>query len=196
MKLYVPEIGDHLVLTKDWTFELHAESRNEQLAALFGHYLTGSYNGGWVDEQVLPRLRNPDYKIDYPDREDRRFRSFGRYDYAAYDKACREAQDTCPEYVQYYLDYAEWNNQSRKVMKEKLTITLPASTVLAVDRIYIRKGASDYSSITFYAKELGEVNMPGNRWSWGNQKATKRKAQRFWAKLADCNTIEFELTEK
>jgi hypothetical protein len=196
MKLYVPEIGDHLVLTKDWTFELHAESRNEQLAVLFGHYLSGSYTGGWIDEQTLPRLRNPDYQINYPDREDRRFKSFGRYDHAAYTEACREAQTACPEYVQYNIDKIDWNNRSKEVMKEKLTVTLPVGTVLAVDRLYIRKGASDYSSITFYAKELGEVIIPGSRWSWGNQKATKRKAQRFWAKLADCNTIEFELTVK
>ena len=73
-----------------------------------------------------------------------------------------------------------------------MTITLPKGTVLAVDRIYIRKGASDFSSITFFAKGLGETEVK-NRWSG---RTTKWKAQRFWAKLSDCNQIEFELMEE
>ena len=35
------------------------------------------------------------------------------------------------------------------VINEKLS--LPVWTILKVDRIYIRKGASDYSSVSFYA---------------------------------------------
>lgn len=51
--------------------------------------------------------------------------------------------------------------------------TLPKGTTLKVDRIYIRKGAGDYDSVTFF--------MPGTG-----------KRIRFWAKLADVNRIEFE----
>jgi len=197
MKLYVPEIGDHIVLTKDWTFELHSESRNEQLGALFGHYLGGSYPAGWVDESVLPRFRNPDYVVDYPSESDARFRkTFGGVDYTAFHKARKEAEESCPGFVKYWSDSKEWNQKASEIKKPSMTVTLPAGTVLAIDRIYIRKGASDFSSITFYAKELGEVTMPGSRWSWGNPKSTKRKAQRFWAKLTDCNNIEFEILEK
>jgi hypothetical protein len=197
MKLYVPEIGDHIVLTKDWTFELHSESRNEQLGALFGHYLGGSYPAGWVDESVLPRFRNPDYVVDYPSESDARFRkTFGGVDYTAFHKARKEAEESCPGFVKYWSDSKEWNQKASEIKKPSMTVTLPAGTVLAIDRIYIRKGASDFSSITFYAKELGEVTIPGSRWSWGNPKSTKRKAQRFWAKLADCNNIEFEIVQK
>lgn len=100
MNLYIPEIGDTIVLSKDWTFDLHAERRNTGLIKHFGH--------------PVPRWSDPEvYKV-----------------------------------------------------------TLPAGTNLKVDRIYIRKGISEYSSITFYAT-IGKNKI------------------RFWAKLSDCNTIEF-----
>lgn len=49
-------------------------------------------------------------------------------------------------------------------------LTLPAGTVLKVDRIYIRKGVRDFDSVTFYMK--GE-----------------KKKIRFWAKLPEVNKI-------
>lgn len=62
-------------------------------------------------------------------------------------------------------------------------VTLPAGTILKVDRIYIRKSswgedASAFSSLSFFAL------MPGFK-----------KKGRFWAKLADVNRIQFELKE-
>ena len=54
-------------------------------------------------------------------------------------------------------------------------VTLPKGTSLKVDRIYIRKGAGDYSSLTFW------MVLPG-----------EKKKIRFWAKLYDVNKIEFE----
>lgn len=54
------------------------------------------------------------------------------------------------------------------------TVTIPKDSILTVDRIYIRKGSSDYSSITF------RVVLNG-------------KSYRFWAKLEDCNKIEFQV---
>lgn len=57
--------------------------------------------------------------------------------------------------------------------------TLPVGTVLSVDRIYIRNGGSAFDSITFRA-ELPRVG----------KKAPLK--MRFWARLADCNQIEFD----
>ena len=59
-------------------------------------------------------------------------------------------------------------------------ITLQAGTVLAVDRIYIRKGAEDFDSITFRIKQ--SVQYP-------------KKKPRFWAKLDDANKIVCEIVE-
>jgi len=193
MQLYVPEIGDEIRLTNDWTFELHAEYRNEQLAALFGYYIQMSL---LVNESIVPKIRPVDYKIDYPDLKDPRFRKhFGEIDHNAYYKECDEARNSCPEYVKYQADSTEWYANIKKHGTPTVSVTLPAGTLLKIDRIYIRKGSSDFSSITFYAKGLGEVMVSSNRWTVNSLKTTKRKAQRFWAKLADCNQIQFERVE-
>jgi hypothetical protein len=57
-------------------------------------------------------------------------------------------------------------------------VTIPAGTVLTVDRLYIRKGAAAYSSLTF--------NIPKGR-NPGHPLA----GTRFWAKLADVNRLLF-----
>jgi len=51
-------------------------------------------------------------------------------------------------------------------------ITLESNTQLRLDRIYIRKGKKDFSSLSFWI-----ING-------------KYKGSRFWAKLEDCNNIE------
>ena len=112
MKLYVPELGDKLKLTADWTFDLYHESRNENLLKHF----------------------------------------FG--------------------------ENFQWESRHNPPKK----VTLPKGTILTVDRIYIRKGASEYSSISFYASG---IETPKS--SFG-----KPKRARFWATLSDCNTIEFQ----
>lgn len=54
---------------------------------------------------------------------------------------------------------------------------IPAGSVLIVDRIYIRKGAKEFDSLTFRVK------------SSPDERLTKC---RFWAKLSDVNTMEVE----
>jgi hypothetical protein len=68
--------------------------------------------------------------------------------------------DTGPRYA--------WTQESKFT-----SVTLPAGTVLQVDRIYIRKGNEEFSSLTF--RVVGKRN------------------QRFWAKLSDVNQIECDL---
>lgn len=103
MKLYIPEIGDQIVLTNDWTFNLYYEYRNSSLMEKIGE----KFN---------------------------------------------------------------WSDLS---MKAK-AVTIVKGTTLKVDRIYIRKGNSEYSSLTFY--------IVSGDW----------KGARFWAKLKDVNNIEFD----
>lgn len=179
MKLYVPEIGDKLKLSEDWKFDLHAEYRNTTLALLFGYYYV---NDGWVDSKIIPEIRNRDYNVIYPDRS-------LSLSYFEYNDACTRAEENCPEYVQYHKEYNEWLHKCRKISAPTINITIPAGTIIKVDRIYIRKGSSDYSSITFYAVGLGEV-ITSSRWSVSKPK--KQKSLRFWCKLADCNNIVFE----
>lgn len=208
-KLYIPEISDQIILTEDWTFVLYPEHRNEDLAKFFGYYM-GHHRQetpyqvtyGWIPEIILPKMRDIDYNVNYPSREDPKFKStngfgtiFGsgqRFDDDKFYEARKEAELANPEYVQYYKDVAEWQSKVKDALVPELTITIPKDTLLQVDRIYIRKGSSDYSSITFYAKNLGEIESKVSAWSSRPTKKIKKKALRFWAKLSDCNRITFK----
>jgi len=186
MKLYVPEIGDHIRLTKPWTFTLHAESRNETLGSFFNYRLWN----GWLPDAMEPEPERT-YEINYPQESEFRSTIFGRIDWEARNKAWRKAEEESTSYQAYLKAYEEWRTKSESVSVPSIEVTLPVGTVLAIDRIYIRKGASDYSSITFWAKGLGEVELTKR---WSNRK-TKWKALRFWAKLSECNDLEFEPLE-
>lgn len=80
--------------------------------------------------------------------------------------------------------------------------TIPAGSILKVDRIYIRKGKDEYSSITFYWKGMRTNSKMVERFYtayYGSHhtKSTEMvkkpaRAVRFWAKLDDVNKIEFE----
>lgn len=80
--------------------------------------------------------------------------------------------------------------------------TIPAGATLKIDRVYIRKGSKDYSSITFlWVGEALPAKLEENT-SWdrltntykpnGSFSKIPRIPIRFWAKLVDVNNIEFE----
>lgn len=199
MNLYIPEIGDQIVLAKDWSFALHPERRNTDLAAYFGYYFKyDNPNNLWIDENILPKMKEPDYKVNYPSQG-----NYGRYSiilgastkYEDYQKECKEAEQACPEFVKYWADHKQWNEKAKEVGMETLDVALPAGTILGIDRIYIRKGAKDYSSITFFAKNLGSVMVDVSRWSTRKKKTITKKAMRFWVKLEDANNIEFDFAK-
>jgi hypothetical protein len=111
MKMYIPSIGDKIILSKDWTFTLFNEYRNNSLI-----------------EPLTQR----------------------RY---------------------------------HQVKETEFSFTLYASTVLTVDRIYIRKGNPEYNSITFL------IPKQYNTIKYGNGKI------RFWVKLKETENMEFEIYE-
>ena len=108
MKMYVPEIGDHIILTEDWNFTLHPESRNHELGAYFGFSKCWK---GWINNEVLPPMREFDYNVDYPNFEDFRGKPDG---YHEYQRLQREAEQNCPEFVKYWADQEEWNAKERE----------------------------------------------------------------------------------
>ena len=180
MKLYIPEIGDKLKLAEDWHFKLHAERRNVDLGALFGYYYM--YGSDWVNENILPQMRPQDFEVRYPDRS-------LELSHSEYNAECKRTEEACPEYNKYWDEYKTHHDKSRSIGKSTIDVVIPAGTVLKVDRIYIRKGALDYSSVTFYATGLGTVVVTPS-YSW--EKKKKKSSLRFWAKLCDCNNIVFE----
>lgn len=81
---------------------------------------------------------------------------------------------------------SKWDE--RWVYPKKVPASLPAGSVLQVDRVYIRKFNKtaanvddDFDSITFQL-----IKHP----VWSEPK--KKVLARFWVKLKDANTIEFE----
>lgn len=70
----------------------------------------------------------------------------------------------------------KFRNWRERRFNEAHSCVMPAGTELIVARVYIRNGASDYSSLTF---RIGHCE----------HKAWRKK--RFWAKLSDVNRIEF-----
>lgn len=79
---------------------------------------------------------------------------------------------------------------------------LPKGAVLVVDRIFIRKGAEDFDSITFFlegaktkaktVKRTAVAVGPGTREVFAYDQSLPARKVRFWVKLDDANTLEFE----
>ena len=123
MKLYIPEIGDEIILSEPWTFSLYSEHRNDGIGIVLGYVNEG--------RERFARWKCND----------------GRSGYHCYD------------------------------VIEAAQITFPKGTKLKVDRIYIRKGNSEYSSLSF-------------RISYHENKDLLKK--RFWAKLEDVNSMNID----
>lgn len=75
-------------------------------------------------------------------------------------------------------DYYNW----------KAEYTLPAGSILTLDRIYIRKGVSDFSSLSF---NLNRKSVNPDFSMFAKNIHTQPGRCRFWAKLEDVNKIEF-----
>lgn len=57
-----------------------------------------------------------------------------------------------------------------------IDVVIPAGTELIIDRLYIRKGCTDFDSVTFRIKKAKGVRLHG----------------RFWVQLANANEIVYE----
>lgn len=169
MNLYIPEIGDKIKLTEDWTFDLYHEDRNNSL---------------WQEKVRSQDIREPDPA---PEKElEEKIK--GIEDRCTYTEN-PNAYSYHSRRVKTYASVEDRDNHGPFIQELRrlqcrpswAVVTLPKDTVLKVDRIYIRKGVSEYSSITFYVwDEPGPVP------------AKPKKKARFWAKLYDCNNINFE----
>jgi len=85
-----------------------------------------------------------------------------------------------------------WNLQSiRQNLYKNQIVELPKGLVVKIDRIYIRKGLSQYSSITFTIPnpktKKDKQEMPHNL-EFGGTK--------FWVKLHECNGLNFSTVLK
>lgn len=162
MKLYVPEIGDSFKLTQDWIFDLYDEHRNKSLWDLYDCENSPTVITQRAEEEnaanEMNLLLNKHRKIASSAVSILKNGPFYEWDQVDTDR------------------YEELRAIRRKLIS--CSITLPKDSIITVDRIFIRKGMDDWSSLTFYLKFHPDFSL--------------KKKPRFWAKLHDCNNIEFE----
>jgi len=193
-QLYIPEIGDEFELTKPWSFILHQEHRNDDLWSALdadNHALLKPFLA--IREPALAEIKEIEARMvektetyrsnfGYGFGDGTRTRTFKDYatkeDKARYDELRTIAWGWNDSYIGWDGEPMGWNDR-------RIPVTFPKGTQLKVDRIYIRKGASDFSSLSFYviASSIAAI-MPVE-----NQKGFKKGKKRFWAKLADVNKI-------
>lgn len=152
-QMNIPTIGTVLILGKDWTFQVTAEYRNSALLKFLE--ATGVIPKDAPRYEPLPPLCEHPVEVTY-------FSGMART-YPCQGLAGHLGEHT--PHMHYPRDYVRY------------ACTFPRGTRLRVDRIYIRKGASAYDSLTFWAVDLGEAAKG------------KKKSVRFWAKLADVNQM-------
>ena len=152
MRMFIPEIGTRFTLEEDWTFTLHKERRNDTV---------------W--DKLRVAFPDAFTRIDAEMTEARELWLEYRSRPISRDPGARERN----------LEQLRAHYENMQSI-EKFDLTLPAGTQLTVDRLYIRKGISDYSSVSF--------NLNATRHEALDVKGRKR----FWAKLEDINRIEYE----
>lgn len=162
MKMYIPEIGDKIKLTSDWTFRLFHEQRNAALFKLLKIRMRGMGGEHFrLGEKEFFFQPGPNgFHVWCTDDGELLFSKGARL---PHENAYYSARAGKLEGVTHHEHKGDF-------------VTLKAGQVLSIDRVYIRRGASDFSSITF--NYLGAPKGSGR--------------VRFWAKLADVNMIEFE----
>ena len=153
MRMQIPSIGDRIRLLQDWTFTLHAESRNETLGkalGIFGPNPDPKNKDHWAHELWSDGVSSHGLEKRYePD------------------------QNSLERRIEF----------SGRALTE---VTFPKGTEFTVDRIYIRKGAKEFDSMTLF---LGKTPLAG---TLGFK---KKGAVRFWVKLTDANKMDFEFIE-
>lgn len=147
-QLYIPEIGAEITLSEDWFFHILPEYRNVKFAAKLGYQRQAYFGSKYPTVFVGPSLEK------------------------SVDNCMNEARAAGDVYTRSAILDAFYEIHKAELV-DKIPVIIPEGTTIIVDRIYVRKGKSDYSSVTFRVKD-GEF-----------------KKQRFWVKLDECNTIHF-----
>lgn len=158
--MYIPDIGERLTLEEDWNFILFNEDRNFDFAKKFGYDVEPYYGQPEREEYIYLPL-----KICKKIEEIYKKEFFEKY---------KSSKDYEILRSNLFTKVKEELPNLKDEMISDLKICLPKGTVIIPDRIYIRKGKSDYSSITFRVESHPDI---------------KRFKGRFWVPLKDANNI-------
>lgn len=153
----IPEIGDRVILTADWTFGLVRERRNEKLWQVM------------ADDAAREQHRALSLRVE----------DLGR-------ATCYTTGGTREERIaEYEKAHARYSEAFLNLQRHELRVTLPAETILEVDRIYIRQKKEDFSSLSFNVP-----HCPLEAFANAPKAAFGRAPWRFFVSLADANAIE------
>lgn len=130
MKLFIPELGTQLKLTKDWRISVMNERRNYSLLDAF----TDSSN------QLIRKAERLQYEICGWQKTEINEENKRHY-YPNYGLSWDEAVEFYNKYRHLIDSKKPWNTHEE--------ITIPKGTILEIDRIYIRQGNAGCSSVTF-----------------------------------------------
>jgi hypothetical protein len=193
MKFFIPTIGTKVTLTQPWAFTLYSERRNSSLMSAVGltdkdcypkaeRYECGSQGGVWnlgrTEEhgQCFVSIRRPgSFEIRVEDHP-----LVGRFERIGPTIAV--APFAAPEGSLCAVQIVPGPRRRE--------ITIPAGATLTVDRIYIRQNAEDFDSISFVLDMVTAKQMGAKTGSYFG-----RAGARFWAKLGDVHSMEFDLHE-
>ena len=157
MQLNIPELGTKLVLTQNWHFKLILEHRNNKLIE---HLYKDEYHIEYSYRYYYQDIQTSLLKT----------KSFIGLVHLFTNSEERQKSNWQDYYRKLYID-----NPDKLLYEDDITpIIFPIGTQLTIDRIYIRKGKSNYSSVSFWAL------LPG-----------QKKKIRMFAKLNDVNQINY-----
>lgn len=172
MRLFIPDVGVSMRLLQNWTFDLKREGRNNDVWEALNCDLHPSLeqSRARIARMEAARQEIADRMVPSPLR-----RRHGIYvDYAS-------TEDRNADFALRDEIYSAKTNQS-------VPVTLEAGTVLKVDRVYIRQGAEDFSSLSFYIEETPMLALVPAKKGGGFKKGRRR----FFASLVDVNTMDIE----
>jgi len=89
-----------------------------------------------------------------------------------------------------YNEYRNTLHEKLNISKHTQVVEIPKGTLIKVERIYIRKGSSQFSSITF---SIPNVKSKADKLNYPNN--VELGGAKFWVKLHECNGLEFSSLE-
>lgn len=202
MRIFIPDIGTKLKLLQPWSFTLFHESRNDALMAamvapILGRaYVTGDevYRRHYQeDEAVFGTYRTPsepDYMVTCCGAE--RVGVKNRHDYPrcpVCEKQCTSYTHRWPEDRDTVFTKAQLGMRYVVGRLDGLAMQFPKNTELTIDRVYIRKGAKDFSSISFILRSTDHPDLIDKK----GKQCFGRKGFRFWAALGEVNHMDAEV---
>ena len=160
MKFFIPELGLKIKLKKPFSFKLYFEHRNYCL-----------FDPKIIEEERLLGLEISSKR----DAEIQKLQEKFEFDFGV--GLWHLNEETKEKYFILEKEIHKKYNKEYRAFFDALhkPYTFAKGTILIVDRIYIRKGAENYSSLSF--------------------KVPSMKRGRFWAKLEDVHNMEFDIVE-